>query len=494
MSDQHHKGVLGCAGDQVIRTPNLDKLAKKGIRFDNCYAAAPLCVPSRMSFLTSRLPSTNRVWSETELPSTAPTMAHVMKLAGYETSLIGRMHFIGQDQRHGFENRPIGEYTARYPGSKPKGGKPWQHYASASAGQFRKGLESSGYGNTFYQHLDEKITQEACNFLENKNNDKEKPFFAVVGYVLPHCPYIAPKETFNYYLNKVDIPEVESSLPQSVQDFRRIRGLDEPPISKERTRIARAAYYALTEKMDFNIGKVLDKLNQTGLDKNTLVIYVSDHGDLIGEHGCWWKSMYYEGSVGVPMIVAGPNVSSQNRVCNQLSSLLDIGPTLFDIVGALNTHSNDGISLRKCIEEDINILDSKRSIISEMVDIRRDTPSVASRMIRTGEWKLWQTYDEKGYSQPAMFNLKNDFSEKIDLSSSLPNYLTKKKLLKIMHKTWSPKSDRIAAENLRKDLVDVIQRYGKASNPFSDDVLEFPNDSLEKDVTIVPSDLKTDLR
>ena len=465
MSDQHHKGVLGCSGDEIIRTPNLDMLAKKGVRFDNCYAAAPLCVPSRMSFLTSRLPSNNRVWSETELPSTAPTMAHVMRLAGYETSLIGRMHFIGQDQRHGFENRPIGEYTARYPGSKTLGGKPWQHYASATAGQFRKGIENSGYGNTFYQHFDEKVTHETCNFLENKKNNKQKPFFAVVGYVLPHCPYIAPKESFDYYLDKVKIPQVESLLPQSVRDFRRVRGIDSPPISDKRTRIARAAYYALTEKMDSNVGMIIEKLEQTGLDKNTMVIYISDHGDLIGEHGCWWKSMYYEGSVGVPMVVTGPNVSSKNRVCNQLSSLLDIGPTLFDIAGASNIHSNDGISLRKCIEEDVNIIDEKRSIISEMIDIRKDTPSVASRMIRLGEWKLWQTYDENKYSQPVMFNLKKDCLEQKDLARSIPNWQIKRKLLKLLQKNWNPKSDRVQADSLRKDLVDVIQRYGKITNP-----------------------------
>jgi choline-sulfatase len=485
MSDQHNQAVMGCSGDPIVRTPHMDALAQSGIQFDQCYAPSPLCVPARASFLTSRLPSKNRVWSETSLPSCTPTMAHVLALAGYETTLIGRMHFIGPDQRHGFERRPIGEFTARYPGTRPVGGPPWKHYSSASAGQFRAGLEASGHGTTFYQIFDESVTEAACRFLEEEKSES-RPFFALVGFILPHCPYIAKKSLFDYYLDKVDVPEVPANLPESVIHFMKERGLDYPPVSEKRTRIARAAYYALTETLDINIGKILEALHKNDLKRDTLVIYVSDHGDMLGQHGCWWKSLYYEGSVSVPFIASGPPVVSPGRVVQQPVSLLDVGPTLYELVKAKFIHANDGVSLLPYFRGNHQQASSaERAIISEMVDIRRDRPAVASRMIRQGQWKLWQTYDDKGPSTPALFDLKNDPDEKKDLGKNLLYACKRHKLLKSMHKDWDPAKDREAAVSMRHDLVEIIQRYGKAIEPKCEDTLPFPDPDLEKDVVIV---------
>ena len=118
MSDQHSRYHLGCYGDPLVRTPHLDGLAQRGVRFDNAYCPSPLCVPSRMSFMTARRPSANRVWHNGHILSSAiPTWAHALGASGYETALIGRMHFVGPDQRHGFEVRPLGEYFALHPGA-----------------------------------------------------------------------------------------------------------------------------------------------------------------------------------------------------------------------------------------------------------------------------------------------------------------------------------------------------------------------------------------
>ena len=123
MTDQHSKYHLGCYGDDLVRTPHLDKLAASGVRFDNAYCASPVCVPSRMSFMTSRRPSANQVWNNNHiLRSDIPTWAHALGIGGYETALIGRMHFVGADQRHGFEKRPLGEYSAHHPGASRQGG------------------------------------------------------------------------------------------------------------------------------------------------------------------------------------------------------------------------------------------------------------------------------------------------------------------------------------------------------------------------------------
>jgi len=485
MSDQHNKGVLGCSGDGIVRTPNLDALAANGVQFTNCYAPAPVCVPSRMSFLTSRMPSRNRVWSETALASEAPTLAHVLGLAGYETSLIGRMHFIGADQRHGFERRPIGEFTARYPGSRPKGGKPWQHYPGAAAGQFRKGVEYSGYGYTFYQYLDEQVTDAACRFLDDKRQRRGRPFFAIVGWVLPHCPYIAPKALFDYYHDRVELPEVEQALPRSIEAVRRARGIDDPPISEQATRVARAAYYGLTEVLDNNIGKVLSALHDSGLADDTLVIYLSDHGDMLGQHGCWWKSVYYEGSVGVPMIASGPEIAEPGRKSAQLSSLVDIGPTLFEMAGARHVHSHDGMSLLGCLRQADGLVEPDRMDVGELVDVPAVRGRPASPLLAVDGTELWQAFDDRGFSPPALFNLDDDPEERRDLGQSVRLFRTRRRLLDVLQRGWSPSADRASAAALRADLVDVIQRYGRQFEPDCPDTLPFPDDALERGVQIL---------
>ena len=156
ISDQHSRHFLGCCGNEVVRTPNIDRLASEGMLFTNAYCPSPLCVPSRMSFMTSRTPSRNRCWDNSHvLSSGIPTWAHALGAAGYETALIGRMHFVGPDQRHGFEKRPLGEFSARHPGAPLAGGPPWTRYSSAATGQSRESVmisqwsrEASGASGT----------------------------------------------------------------------------------------------------------------------------------------------------------------------------------------------------------------------------------------------------------------------------------------------------------------------------------------------------------
>ena len=302
MSDQHSRRRLGCYGDPVVRTPNLDALASRGVRFENAYCPAPLCVPSRMSFLTGRHPSANRVWLNSHILSSAiPTWAHALGAAGYETALLGRMHFVGPDQRHGFERRPIGEYWSNYPGGSNPGAPLFKRIPSGASGQTRVAPESSGTGSTTYSAMDEMIAAAACRYLQEKADGGGRPFAATVGFVLPHCPYYAPKDLFNYYYERTDVPrptpEDIDREPVAIHNLKRRLDLD-APLSPGRIRIAVAAYLGLCEYVDRLIGDILRKLADTGLDRSTLVIYCSDHGEMAGEHGLWGKSNYYEGSRG----------------------------------------------------------------------------------------------------------------------------------------------------------------------------------------------------
>ncbi len=212
MSDQHTATAMGCAGDPLIRTPNLDRLAVQGMRFSNAYCPSPLCVPSRMSFMTGRSPSRNRVWTnQATLSSTIPTWAHALSMAGYDTALLGRMHFVGPDQRHGFMERPIAEGTARHIGAPELGGPRYTRLSHATAGQSRISFEQAGRGNSFYQHYGSEVTDVACRFL-NERSDNPRPFAAVTGYLLPHCPYIGPREAFDYYYERIDTHVASAGL------------------------------------------------------------------------------------------------------------------------------------------------------------------------------------------------------------------------------------------------------------------------------------------
>ena len=183
MSDQHSKRQLGCYGDDLARTPNLDRLASQGMLFENAYCAAPLCVPSRMAFMTSRYPAASRVWTnEHILSSGIPTWAHAMSIAGYETALIGRMHFLGPDQRHGFEKRPIGEYWARYLGTPPEGGPMFTAIPQGSAAQVLDNVKMAGVGVTTYHAFDELVTAKLLGYLDEKaDGAQQRPFARLSG-------------------------------------------------------------------------------------------------------------------------------------------------------------------------------------------------------------------------------------------------------------------------------------------------------------------------
>ena len=207
MTDQHNAGVMGCAGDPVVRTPNLDALAARGVRFSRAYCANPLCVPSRMTFLTSRHSSEVGVWVNSNvLRSDIPTFAHSLSAAGYETVLCGRMHFSCADHRHGFDKHLVGDVSAQWPGtaSTDLGDIP-----PASTSQTRPCLDTVGPGRTSYQAFDRAVTDGAVDFLKRRAaSDEGRPFCLVVGYVLPHCPFICPKDLFEEYCAKVNVPRV----------------------------------------------------------------------------------------------------------------------------------------------------------------------------------------------------------------------------------------------------------------------------------------------
>jgi len=483
MTDQHSRHFLGCYGNEIVRTPNLDRLAEEGMRFSSTYCPSPLCVPSRMSFMTSCRPSANEVWDNLQiLHSGIPTWATLLSIAGYESVLLGRMHFCGPDQRHGFESRPVAERNAGPVGAPVKGGPLWTKFPGSTSGQSREAVEIAGRGHTHYQWSDEERTRVALQWLDERGgNASARPFAAVLGYTLPHCPFVAKPDLFDYYYDRVDVPTVEEDQPPTTRRFRELRGILDPPLPAERVRVARAAYYGLCEHIDSQVGQILDKLEETGLADNTLVIYTSDHGEMAGDHGCWWKSNYYEGSAGVPMIARWPGVTAPGTTSDAVCNLMDIGPTFAEIAGTSFPYPVDGASLCRILQYG-NDEDWIDETTSELVDAKFNR-YLPSRMIRSGPWKLWQFVDDENLP-PALFNLDEDPQERNDLGEDFAHANVRDDLLARLHQDWDPETAARKCRDYRAQYA-VLRQWGETVKPDAPDAMVYPPAEYEDDVELL---------
>lgn len=405
MSDQHNPHVMGCAGDEVARTPHLDDLAQRGVLFESCYCPSPLCVPSRMSFMTSRYPSHIAVWSnQCMLPSDIPTFAHALGAAGYETALAGRMHFVGPDQRHGFERHLVGAMSCAHIGGRNRSLPP---ELLAATGQSRKAVEVAGPGRTGYQAFDEAVAEGSADLLRGRGLN-DRPFCLVAGFVLPHCPFICPPEDWEHYLERVALPVVPEGyfkkLHPAVKLWRKNRGIED--LAEDEIRRARAGYCGILTHFDRQVGKLLTALDESGLADSTVVIYTSDHGEMAGEHGMWWKSNFYEGSASVPLIVSWPGRFAEGARLPHVTNLVDLGPTMIDLAGGDALPDVDGRSLAPLLRGEA--VDWPDETFSEQYP-SHGVP--AARMIRRGPWKLvhYERY------RPQLFHIEDDPNEWNDL-------------------------------------------------------------------------------
>jgi choline-sulfatase len=214
MSDQHTQRVAGCYGDGVVRTPNLDRLAARGVVFDEAYCPSPICVPSRMSLLTGCHPATQECWTNGDLlASDRPTMAHALGAAGYRPVLVGRLHALGPDQLHGYAEREVGDHSPNWIGVP-------RHDMGAldrTNDPFRDSLRKSGAGQSAYELHDADVVDAACARLEaiadRRAAGDATPFGLTVGLMLPHPPYVARAEDYEPYVGKVGPPETAPPDP-----------------------------------------------------------------------------------------------------------------------------------------------------------------------------------------------------------------------------------------------------------------------------------------
>ncbi len=385
MSDDHAAYVTGAYGNSIVRTPGVDRLAAQGVLFSRAYANAPVCSPSRHSIITGRLPHAAGVTLlSSSLSEDQLTIAEHLQSHGFKTGAVGKMAFHG-DVKHGFDYRIEGRDHDRYlefrPAQRPPAGTPtkavWKPFGDPAAtwlnseglpgtgypapGNFeRRGLYDNDFLGTFFTSL-------AIDFM-TRNRDQR--FCLFLSFYEPHSPFNFPIEFAGRY-NPAEMPVPETGA----EDERWIPEIFRDLTEQEKRGIIRS-YYTSVEYLDKNIGLVLDALRDLGLDRNTLVIYVSDHGYLLGHHGRFEKHSMWEEAVRVPLIIRDPRYPS-HRV-NALVELIDLVPTILETLEVPPMPGQQGISLRHLLQGGE---DQHRDVVfSEYLDDQR-------AMVRGERWK-----------------------------------------------------------------------------------------------------------
>jgi choline-sulfatase len=410
LSDQHTQKVAGCYGDPLMPTPNLDRLAAQGVTFDHAYTPSPLCTPARMALLTGRYPSRQSCWTNSDaLASDIPTFAHAMGAAGCRPTLVGRLHSIGPDQMRGYAERLVGDHSTNWVGGHAHS----LGVLDKTNDPFRASIERSGAGQSSYEVKDRDVTASTLEWLDRQRPGE--PFCLSVGYLLPHQPYVCAAEDFRRYQGKVGLPTlpVPNDEHPYLHWWREHTGsLDLPDDAVLR---ARTAYYGLVTSFDRMVGAILDRLEQRGLAENTLVIYVSDHGDQIGERGLWWKQTFYEESVKVPMIMAWPGVLPEGERRAQVVNLIDLGPTMLEALGAPALPNAQGRSFLQVARDGATpwLDETFSEYCTDGMAPWAGSEPVQQRMIRRGRWKLVYYHGHR----PQLFDLEDDPAELNDLAT-----------------------------------------------------------------------------
>lgn len=399
--------IYNAEGQAIV--PNLTELAEGGVVFDNCYCSSPLCSPSRVSMFTGMRTSHNHVWGNgSEFTSDKPTMMHFLKDEGYRTVVSGKTHFIGADQLHGFDKRLT---TDIYP-SDLSWSIDWKPQVEHRPGTSAKKLQVSGLCKVNNQILyDEEVQFRAKEFLRMEAMEpKDSPFFFHVSYTQPHESYQTTSEFWDLY-EDVDIKmpsqeeDSEEEMHQITKWLRVHHGIDQYPPSDELVLASRRSYYAMTTQVDAYIGELISELKRLGIYDNTIIIFASDHGDMMGERNMWFKRSPYDQSSKVPMIIHYP-VEYAPRRESQVISLIDLCPTIARMGGSGDMLKRFGSSDSHSF---LNLLKDPAASWKDEAIIEYYGPGVEEPWlaIRRKNWKYVYTRN----NEPLLFNMIDDPQE-----------------------------------------------------------------------------------
>jgi choline-sulfatase len=367
MTDEHRATITGYEGDPVIRTPVLDELAESGVVFRNAYTPSPICIPGRQCMASGQLPRTCgvEVYGQ-DLEPNYMTFARRLSQHAYTTTCVGKLHHDGPDQMQGWTNRPAGDVsiTPRYIEDRVEDAEGWrtQRLKWSDA----KEIKRAGIGYAPVQMKDDYWTQGALQYIRTyfvspfydrpsydaASYGEAQPLLLKLSLIEPHYPYFTDEAKFNYYLNRVPIYlEGEEVFDHPFLSTRSV--IPGEDVDAREIRRATAAYYGMIESADTHFGRVLDALEHVGQNLDDwIIIYTTDHGEMLGEHGIWEKQKFFEGSVRVPLIIRWPERFGGGRVVDENVNLCDLFATLCELTGTPMPEGTDSRSLVPLMEGD----------------------------------------------------------------------------------------------------------------------------------------------
>ena len=451
ISDQHSPYFSGFYGDRIVDTPNMDSLVKSGTTFDEAYTPCPICVPARAAMLSCTRSSKTGVFTNADaLSDLTPTFLHYLVEKGYETVLVGRMHFIGNDQRHGFTKRIAPDCTtiswARQSHKEVRGA-----YDSVYGGFMNTNIVGGGDSSSSY--YDQYVVDKAVEYLSEPH---DKPQFICVGVYSPHHPYVGPKDLYEKYKNRIKAPaSIDYPVARAWQMWQK-KDTDEN-LSMD----VQAAYCAMIEQLDQRIGVVQEAFNRycKKVNSKKMFIYVSDHGDTVGDRKCYGKNNFYEKACKIPMIFTGDYIL--NKRISLPASIMDIGPTVLDYVEAEKMIGIDGTSLYDTL---INGNKVEHDVYSEYIS-KVDNDKVYCLMLKKDKYKYMCFSNGIDESLYETVNDPNELCNLVDKLPDITNEFRKKA------KQISMEEEAIKSHNYNARVRKLWQSYDIATNKdYSEDL------------------------
>lgn len=450
MADQVTPFMLAPYGQTVAHTPALISLAQRGTVFDAAYCASPLCVPSRMCLATGRLPHKIQAYDNaSELPAHLPAFIQYLRGAGYRTIASGKCHFIGPDQLHGFDERLTPDIFPADFSMLPDWRLGPVFNRGTSVGEMLRMLGPSkwtpqlGFDQMTFDRAIARLREYAIG------NHSGQPFFLKVSFTEPHDPFTTTRRFLDLYKNaEIPLPKDYGSilkLSPTYEWFVIHHGINRVKLSPARIREARRNYLAMISWVDDRIGKLLAELRRLEIDQNTVIIFTSDHGEMLGEHGQWSKRLMLEWSIRVPLIISAPGLLPQGRRVAAPVSLIDLFPTLTELAGAKVETAIDGRSL-------VGLLNGTergrgRAVVAEYLGEGTIEPI---RMIR---WEQYKYITVNGYP-PQLFDLGTDPHETVNAAGRTEYAQAEKQLREMAEQDWDgPALKRAVIENQEERRV-----------------------------------------
>jgi uncharacterized sulfatase len=426
---------LGCYGHPLVKSPNIDRLAARGVRFEHAYCQFPLCSPSRSSLFTGLRPDTTRVFDleyhfRQGLPNVL-TLPQMFMTNAYYVARVGKMYHYGNPGdigTSGLDDRvswmehfnPAGrDKTALEPDI--------MNYTPGRGLGAAMAFLADPTGSDL-EHTDGKVASQAIQLLEKHRGE---PFFIGAGFYKPHCPWVTPEKYFDlYHMGDIGLPQITTNTPK---DYPLLALASTKPwpyfgVTHDQARECKRAYYAAISFVDVQIGRLLDALDRLGLRENTIVVFWSDHGYHLGEHGLWFKQSCFEESARVPLIISVPGLKTAGQASERLVELMDLYPTLADLAGLTPPQGLQGVSLRP-------LLLNPTAEWQHPAFTQVQRPVGPGHSVRTERWRYTQW--DRGAKGEELYDQLQDPQELHNLAA-VPNYAETVSQIKALLKTVHP--------------------------------------------------------